>query len=271
MKQSVYNFIKIRLKVLRINIANTFNLETAYPAENWANMFSTAMYTLSFILFLNVIFGNVKTLAGYTRNDMLFFSLVGQAAFYTLYTWSYDNMENLIESVRFGDMDILLTKPLPTLFYVSTRRLSIVTLIRDAFIPMTMIGLLINWQSLNLTLDRVIIGLVIFICGQWCGHVIQFLLSLPVFWNGQSDALLGISYTITDPGIPLQGLAKTWRFLLVTVLPLCLPVAGSVSVMLGKSNPVIMLIWAITIAIIATYVRQKLWQKALGAYNSASS
>ena len=271
MKQSVFDYIKIRLRVLGINIANTFNLETAYPAENWANILSTFMYVLSYLLFLGIIFGNVKTLAGYSRNDMLFFTFVGQTAFYTLYTWSYDNMDKLIDSVRKGEMDVLLSKPLPTLFYVSTRKISFVTLFRDAFIPMTMIALLINWSSLNIRPELIIIGVIIFACGQWCGHVMQFLLMLPVFWSGQSEALLGISYTISNPEIPLEGLSRVWRVLLTTLLPISLPVAGSVSVMLGKSNPLSMLALTLVITAIATYLRQIMWKKALATYNSASS
>lgn len=271
MKQQVFNYFKIRARVLGINIANTFNLETAYPAENWANIFSTLLYTASYILFLNIIFGNVKSLAGYSLNDMLFFSLIGQASFHMLYTWSFDNMENLIESVHQGEMDLLLTKPLPTLFYVSTRQFSLVRLVRDAFLPMAMISLLINWPALDLSFGRILAGLVIFICGQWAMHVLQFLLVLPAFWNGQSQALLRICYVFTNPDIPLQGLTKFWRVLLTTVLPISLPVAASVSVMLGRSNASFMVSWSLILTATATLVRFLAWRKALGAYNSASS
>lgn len=271
MNQSVFKFIKIRIQILGINIANTFNIETAFPAENWANILSTAFYTASYLLFLNIIFGNVNSLAGYSKNDMLFFTIVGQASFYTLYTWSYDNLQNLIQSVHQGELDLLLTKPIPTLFYVTTRTFSLVRLVRDAFLPITMISLLIDWSSLDLSLGRVLVGIVIFVLGQWIIHVMQFLLVLPAFWNGQSQALLRLSYTLTNPNLPLQGLSRLWRIFLTTVLPICVPVAASVSVMLGKSDAILTIIGVLALAIFATVARVAAWQKALAAYNSASS
>lgn len=261
----------MRLKILGINIANTFNIETAYPAENWANIVSTTLYTACYILFINVIFGNVKTLAGYSYNDMLFFTFMSQFAFYILFNWSYDNMDALINSVHRGEMDILLTKPLPTLYYVSTRKFSILKLIRDGFIPITMIGVLIHWSSLGLSFWAVVAGIIIFACGQWILHVLQFLLALPAFWQGQSQDLLRLSYSFTNPNLPFQGLTRFWKIIFVTVLPVCISVSVPVSVMLGRSNAIKMLSLALFLAFVATLIRLIMWKKALGAYNSASS
>ena len=271
MKQSVFSYIDIRLRILGINIANTFNIETAYPAENWANIISTFFYVTSYLIFLRVIFGNVHTLAGYSYNDMLFFSFVGQFAFYTLYTWSYDNLEALVDSVHSGEMDLLLTKPLPTLFYVCTRKFTLVKLVRDAILPLLMIGILIDWKALGLTPILLLGGFIVFVCGQWIMHVFQFLLALPAFWNGQSQALLRLCYTLTEPNIPLEGLPNFWRLFLTTLLPVSLSTAGAVSVALGRGNAPLLVLWSITLAIIATFVRMFFWKKALAAYNSASS
>lgn len=271
MKQQVYNFFKIRLRVLATNIVNTFNQETAYPAENWANIFSTLLYTVSYLIFLDVIFSNVTSLAGYSHNDMLFFTFVGQLAFFTLYSWSFDNMDNLVQSIRNGELDLLLTKPVPTLFYVSTRVFTIIRLVRDAIVPMLVIALLIDWHALHIAPWTIAAGFVIFVCGQWSVHVFQFLLVMPAFWNGKSQALLHLSYTVTGPEIPLHGIPKPWRIVLLSVLPVCLPTAASVSVMLGYSNPVLMMSWAIILALILTWVRVTVWRKSLGVYNSASS
>lgn len=271
MKQSVFNFFLIRFRILGINIANTFNIETAYPAENWANIFSTLTFTASYILFLNIIFGNVETLGGYTKNDMLFFVFIGQVAFHTMYTWSYDNVERLIESVHDGEMDVLLTKPLPILFYVCTRSFTLIKLVRDAILPMIMIGLLIDWSQIHINLVQIVAGIIVFVCGQWAVHVLQFMLALPAFWNGQSQALLRIAYTLTSPNLPFEGLTRFWKVFLTTILPICLPTAGAVSVLLGKSNSLYMITWSIAVAILATAIRYFAWQRALRAYNSASS
>jgi len=271
MKQSVYNFFTIRFRVLMTNIVNTFNIETAYPAENWANIFSTLLYVISYLIFLDVIFNNVTSLAGYTHNDMLFFTFIGQIAFFTLYTWSFENMSGLAESIRNGELDVLLTKPVPTLFYISTRTFTLVRLVRDAFVPMLIIAFLIDWTTLHLTFLSFVIGIIVFVCGQWAVHMLQFLLVMPAFWNGKSQALLHLSYSITGPEIPLQGLSKYWRVILISVLPVSLPVAGATSVMLGHSNPLLMLSWAIALAMLLAWLRIWIWRKALGVYNSASS
>lgn len=271
MKQQVFNFFRIRLRIFGINIANTFNNETAYPAENWSNIISTVFYTGSYLLFINIIFGNVKSLAGYTLNDMLFYAFIGQLAFYTLYSWSYENMSNLIQSVHDGDFDLILTKPVPTLFFVSNQKIAIFSLIRDAIVPMTMIGLLINWHGLSISILSIFLGLIVFICGQWAMHVLQFALCMPVFWQGESNSLLNLVYTLTDIDIPFEGLPKIWKVIFTTILPIGITMAGTTSVILNKGSTVYIVLISIVTAIIATFFRYYLWKKALGAYNSASS
>lgn len=271
MKQRVYNFINTRWRIFGISVVNTFNIETAYPAENWSNIISTLFYTASYLLFIKIIFGNVHSLAGYSLNDMLFYAFVGQLAFYTLFSWSYENMSAMIDDIRFGNFDLILIKPVPTLFFVSTQKIAIFSLIRDAILPMTMIGLLINWHELNVSALSIFYGVIVFICGQWAMHFLQFVLCLPVFWQGQSNALLNLVYTLTNIDVPFEGLPKTWKVIFTTILPIGIAMIGTTSVILNKGNTTYLLSISITIAIIVTFLRYYLWKKALNAYNSASS
>ena len=78
MKQLVYKeAITDRLLILKANTIFTLQKETAYWANNWASVFSTLFYTLTMLLFINVLYANVTLFVGYTKQEMLlfFFSL----------------------------------------------------------------------------------------------------------------------------------------------------------------------------------------------------
>src|SRR3990167_9318864 len=117
MKLSEFNqAISDRAAILKVGIVYTFQQETAYWTNNWANLLSPFFYTLSMVLFIDVIYANVDLVAGYTRNQMLLFLFNGQIAFYTGWLF-HKNLQELIVSVNKGSLDLLLVKPMPSLFY----------------------------------------------------------------------------------------------------------------------------------------------------------
>ena len=262
---------KRRLALLRLNLINTYHQDTAYFWNTWGEGLSTTMYTLTYLLFVNIMFSNVHSIAGYSRDQVLFFTLIGQLDFYLLFSYSYDNLELLSDDINRGNLDLILTKPLPALFYVCTRKLSSIQLLRDGGIPTTFVILSIHWQNLQITPAHLAAGVVTFICGLISFHVVQFFLLLPAFWSGKSSDLLELSYSLSDYDLPYEGFPRFVQIGFTVLIPTLISVGISTSVILGKSDPHVMIPLAISVATIFVFLRRWGWNLALRHYTSASS
>lgn len=269
---SVFNRgVRFRAKLLGINVVNTWQQETAYFGNSWGNVMSTVMYTLTYLIFISIIFANTKTMAGYSRDQMIFLLLFIQINFYLLHMWSFNNVARMVDDVNLGSFDLILTKPLPALYYSSIRNLDLVSMLRDAVPSIAMIALSINWSQLQLGLGAIVAAVLIVILGQLVLNVFFFLLGVPVFWFGQSADLLGLSYSFMAVDLPYEGVGRGLRLVFTTIIPAMLASALAVSVALGKTAPLVGLGFAFVVAISALMVKVAVWKLALRSYTSASS
>jgi ABC-2 type transport system permease protein len=271
MKPSVFNPITLRLRLLWINLVNTWQTETAYFGDGWGNMLSTLAYTLTYLVFINVVFANVHTLAGYTRDQMLFLLFINQINFYLIYTWSYTNMIRLVQDVNRGAFDLLLIKPLPALFYSTTKQLSFLSTLRDGLPTLIIFGLAVHWSQVAVTPLNLAAGIIIMAAGQLALNAFFFFLAAPVFWFGQAADVMNLGYPFTSVDLPYEGVAPGIRSALLTLVPCLIQTALAASVMLGKTPALLGLTIAIAVAIGLTYAKIGLWRLALRNYTSASS
>lgn len=260
------------INILKTNAVNSFRVQTAYFADNWSSLGSTMFYVLTMILFVKVLYSNIKTFAGYTEVEMLFLMLITQLNFYVDWSWSTNNISDLIESVRTGDMDMILSKPVPSLFFVTFRNISIVNRVKDGVPNLLIMSLLINWSEIHTTWTQLLSAAVIFIAGQVSWHCFRFLFALPVFFIGQSHSIYAISQTLGETqNIPLEGFHGKLRYLFISIIPSLIAAQMSVSVILGKSSPVAMLIGSCLVAAVFLILKTIAWSISLRNYSSASS
>lgn len=285
MKLSAYNPLKSyvkrifesameRVALVKASVIYNIQIETAYLTDLWGNMLSTLFYTLATVIFIDVLYSNVETFVSYTRAEMLLYFFIGQPNFYTIWGISYQGLEALILDVKNGDLDLILLKPLPTLFYLETRKFHLIRSIRDSFVPMILLFFVVPWSELKFSLVSVFSGILIMIMGIIIIHVFLLLFSLPVFWIGESQNYLTMSmtiYTLSDARIPYEGFSNVMKVVFSFVLPLLWTTQVSTSVMLGKSDSGKMLLFCCIVTFIFLLLRPFFWRKALIAYSSASS
>ncbi len=266
--------INDRIAVLKAGIVYTFQIETAYWANNWGNAVSTFMYVSMQLLFLEVIFNNVDLVAGYRRDEMLLFFVISQMWFYSLYAIFFRNIKRLIEMVNTGELDLVLTKPIPTLFYITLARVNLYSTFRDGIIPMIIIILPINFSNLTITPINLFTGILIFVLGCISSYCINVIASLPAFWIAESSSILDVSISLEDSAghlFPFEGWSNIFKIIFTTIFPAAISSALSTSVILGKTNGLLMLILAAVVTAIFILLKNKLWHIALKNYTSASS
>lgn len=263
-----------RLVLLKANTIFTAQRELAYSGNNWASILSTTVFTISALIFIKVIYSNVQTVAGYSYNEMLLYFFVYQMTYYANWILTMRNLNDLIPDVNKGNLDMVLVKPVPSLFFLMTRTISIVSIVTDAIPPTLAIVFSINWFSLRLPLGAVVVGIIVWLLGLVALHVFQILAALPVFWFGESQNILDLASTTAAASgtmIPLEGYSQNLQKLLGTIIPILISAGFTTSILLGKANPLFLFIWAVVVAIISILIRNIAWRFALKHYTSASS
>ncbi len=268
----MWETIKDRFSLLKTNAINSYHVQTAYFADNWASVGSTVFYTLTMFLFVKILYSNVQLFAGYTYDEMILLLLFGQLNFYSDWLWSTNNIGAMIDSVRTGELDLVLSKPIPSLFFITFRDISIVNRIKDGLPSLAILSSLLNWSNIHTDLLRVFLAFVVFTCGQICWHCFRFLFALPVFFVGQSNQIFQISGTLGENNdIPYEGWGDKLKFVFTAIIPSLMTAQMAVSVLLGKSNPLYMVILALVVTIVFLILKHIGWIIALRNYSSASS
>lgn len=263
--QSVFRRFKLLFTIAKFN----WQQETAYFGNVLIGAITPAMYILSFLLLVSVLFQNITSLAGYSRNEMFFLIFVGQVLFYAYSFWSEgaDYMETYVNN---GMFDYVLTKPTPSLFYVTFHRIKPLEGLINFLGPLTPTWLIIEWGALSLHMDNLIWALLILIFGVVLYQQFQFVTSMICFWTGRSKQANLIVYAASSQTIPLEGFNAPLRRIFLGIVPVYVSSVVA-SVMLGKTDPVFWTVILGSVFLAFAILKRYLWSLALRRYSSASS
>lgn len=273
-KDTIWYQIRRRFRLLAISVKFSIQSDMAYLFGYWSNMLSTFFYVLSAVIFIDILYGNVNSIAGYSKAEMFFYLFVGQITFYLHWGLNYSNMRALTKSVNTGTFDNLLVKPVPLKYFISIKNIMIVKIIRDSILPMVLVIFFVPWNELDITGERLVYGTILFILGFICLHCYFFIIATLVFWFESNENLGMLSWTIYSYAggeIPFEGFKKGMKMIFSTILPVLITTGFSVSVTLGKSDPKIMILWAGAVTVVALIVRSLMWRISLRRYSSVSS
>ena len=246
----------------------------AYSLNNWGGLASTVIYMVTYLVFLSAIFGRVKTVAGYSYSEILLFTLISQFNFYLSWIWSITSINKLGEDVKSGALDLVLTKPLPTLWYVTFAKVKLPMLLLEMWPAMLPLFYLIyKNHDLRISGIGVLWGVIVFVCGHIAIHCMQFVFGLSVFWFIESRSMNSLSYQIAFFGdsVPLEAYPKWFLTLGVSIFPFLFHTALTTSLVLGKTTDTRWVLWAMVAMIAFLIIKKKMWNLALRAYSSASS
>lgn len=274
MKRSGFSdYFSERIQLIKINTINTYQIELAYFSQRWASLLSTATFTLSYILLINIVYNSVHLIATYSKNDSLFLSLIGQISYYIMWLWGTSNIQSLITFVNRGDLDLIITKPLPTLFYITFRRIGVVGFLTSGLPTLVLLGLFVNWTEISIAPLNLFLGIIVFICGQIALNTFQFIFAIPVFWQGESTELFDVSMEFlgVPTQIPFEALYSGLKIVFTTFIPVAISTVVCTSVLLGKSDPWSLVALSIVVAVVSILVKNYLWSVAMRQYTSASS
>lgn len=173
------------------------------------------------------------------------------------------------DNVRKGGLDLLLTKPINSMFMLSSQRISI------SHIPcffITLGGLIwalfqipdFNWFKLLWLIFLVPAGLSVIFCGRFALNSTSIIFT-------RADFLQYVWYSAFRLGLRPDAIYSGFlRFILIFILPFAM-VASIPARILLEPTQVWMILWALMLPFILFYLLRKYWKYCLKFYSSASS
>jgi ABC-2 type transport system permease protein len=244
--------------------------ETAYRANFFIQLFQSLLELGTSLAGLAVIFTYTNSLGGWLPDEML--ALVGvyflMGGIISLVI--QPGMSALIDSVRDGTLDFILTKPEDAQLLVSIQRISIWSLL-DVVMG---IGVLVT--ALVLLKESVGVGAAIeFIAMLLVGGVIVYsfwlILASLSFWLVRVENLLEIFQSMYQAGRWPVSLYPSWlRFALTFIVPVAFAITVPVEALTGRLD-ILTLLGAIGLAILLFVIARVVWRLGLRHYAGASA
>ena len=246
--------------------------DIAYLGNFWAQLLSTVLYVVTFLIFAQLLFMRIKTFGGFSKDDFLFMTLIGQITFYIWANILLAPMVQLVDNVRTGGFDYLLTRPLSAKFYSYISGIRPVLGLFVGLPNVLLVCFIINWGNINITLTSMFIGFIVWFCGMTILATVMFALATPVFTHGDSSDMLASSYALMGvSAMPYNLLPKWLKLASFVFIPSILATSGGSFVMLQKGSIWYIVVASIGSAILSVVCFNILWNRAVNNYSSASS
>lgn len=256
-------------RVYRTFFVSSFARELEFRANFFAKIAQNLVWIVFFIMILLVIYRNTDTVAGWTRGEAYMLA----ASCFLMNAVSGGLFMSLVEipqQVRLGTLDFVVTKPIDSQFWVSTRKFNFSDVgVLTAGLAMIGYGIYLAEVSPSIS--------------QWCAYVILVGASLAVFysfnlalmtlgiWLVRVDNLWVLGESVMQIArYPIDIYQGALQRLFVYVVPLAFLATIPTKQLVREFDPQMLglgVIWAVA----ALFLSRMFWRFAMRHYTSASS
>jgi ABC-2 type transport system permease protein len=262
--------LKRYLKILPTFFKLSFQTEMEYRANFIFWSLENLLWLVLSVSSVTLIFGQVNSIAGWTKNEVFLIMFVSLLFSDISWTFLFKNLENFSLSIRYGELDNTLLKPINTRFLISfmTSEFNhcVRIIIESYFIYKYTLLVTGSFSLLNL-----LIAILLFVSGWLVFYSLFFMITVTNIWFINVYNLLDFFGYLQRLGrSPVYIYQKGLLFFFSFILPAAYTATFPTEALLGRINPTKVVI-APFLAIIFLYVSQKFFRFALKHYSSASS
>lgn len=263
--------IKRMFKMHRIFVGQELKRMMEYKGDFIIGIIGFLLAQAFNLLFLWIIFSQIPNLLGWTLNQIVFiygFSLIPKGLDHLL----FDNLWSIgYFTVRKGDFDKYLTRPINTLFHIMVEKFQIDALgeliMGIALICTTLPTLGIEWSVLKVLLAIVVIPFATLI---YTG--IKTATAAIAFWTKQSGTVIYMFYMVNDfAKYPVSIYNNVVRSVITYIIPFAFTAFYPASYILTGENPLFNIGMTVIMAIVLMTIGVIIWNKGINAYESAGS
>lgn len=256
-------------RIYRTFFVSSFVRELEFRANFFAKIGQQVSWSLFFVLILLVIYNRTDTVAGWNRGDafilaatLFFVEAIWRAGFYSLMEFP--------QQIRQGTLDFVLTKPIDSQFWVSTRKFNfdqIGTMVGG----IGMIAWALVSSGLQPSLIQWLAYLILIPCSLAIVYALNVCLITLAIWFVRVDnlwvlgetVLMTVRYPIDIFGVKL---AKVFTYYLPLAIIATIP-AQQLTKGFDASGLLLGIVWAAALLALT----RLFWRFALRSYGSASS
>ena len=244
--------------------------EMAFRGHFFLLMFSNAAWTILSIAFAGFLFTNVRTVAGWDLNSMIVLTGTFSLVLGLLDGLFQTNMSKLSEQVNRGELDYVLSKPLDSQFYVSTRYVNLNEIPTVLIATLTVATGVARTGLVPSALDVVGYALLV-ACAVITFYGLWFATVTLALWSGRINNIAYLIMPITDMGrMPSDIYRGIFRVFFTFIVPVGLVSTVPAQALLGGFDP-FMLLYAVCASTTAVVFSRWFWRFSLSRYTSASS
>lgn len=221
-------------------------------------------------VFVEVIYGHIDSVAGWTKYQMLLLIGTHYVAMNLFQTLFMTNLTEIPELVRTGRLDFYLMQPVNTLFLLSTRKFDLSSLVN------TLIALgLCLYAALRLELAPTVPQLVLYLACVVAGVALHYsILLLGVtlsFWITKTEGIISGYYQLMTLGrIPRDAFRGIWKIIFSFAVPVLLISNVPARALIGGGQ-VVLFMALFGAAMVALALASLFFLSGLRNYRSASS
>lgn len=185
-------------------------------------------------------------------------------------TFLTPNVQDLVEHIRTGTMDFILTKPINSQVHASLRRINIWRL-ADVLLGLGVAGYGLTRTATQVSIGEGLLFLVLCLCGAGIMYALVMLLITSAFWFVQLENVMELLFTFYEAGrFPVTIFPAWLRAILTFVVPIAFVTTVPASALLGRLDGRFGL-YAVLVAAVLFTASVLYWRYAVRHYSSASS
>lgn len=261
--------IKKYLRIYKTFLANALSYEAQYRANMWLNIILNLIWISMLFVFIETFFRFTTTLGGWEKPEVYLLSLLWIFTV-ELAAVLFSGIFRLPIDVNEGNIDLLIVKPLNSLFLMSLRQIrfsSSYYLILE--VPL-LIWFVIHYDFIH-SFSSLCLALLLFVCGLIIYYSVLLIINTLGFWFERFDNINDVWLTLHEMGqYPLHILPKFFKVLFFTFAPIAFTAYVPVS-MLKEQLPTHLIWYTILFTGFLFLCAVSFWNFAIKKYSSASS
>lgn len=261
---------KMYLRVLREFLRAAMVEEIEYRSHFVSNLLTTLFGVVMALLTVQVFFYQTRSLGGWGFYEVLI--LLG---IYNMLQGFVDmilrpNIGRIVQHIRTGTLDFILTKPIDSQFFISFRHIVFWKMF-DILMGLVIVGIGAYGTGIRITASGVLLFAVLLLASVVTLYSMWMGVMTLSFWFVKVENISFLFSALFETGrYPVQ-LYKGWlRVLLTYVFPVAVLTTFPAASLIGKFAPG--QVWiSVVIAAVTFGLTRLFWKKALRFYQSASS
>lgn len=182
----------------------------------------------------------------------------------------YPNVKEIVEHIRIGTMDFILTKPINSQFHASLSRLNIWK-IGDIVLGLGLVVYAIVRLNSQPSWGQLLVFVMLCLCAVLILYALVMMLITSAFWFVELENVMELLFTFYDAGrFPVTIFPSWLRITLTFVVPIAFITTVPAAVIIGRLELEFAL-WSLLVAAVLFTACVLFWQFAVRYYSSASS